>query len=316
VLSLDVTQQVLAPYSQWYRGRLERSLAAGGSFRADRAAVKAMLIFGSLAGSLWLSANLVSRVVLLSQLRLVGLDVQFLDPSSGFALAALDAGAGSETVALFKTADGGQNWARVFTNDPNDASGNNSLPRGGQKYGFTFLDASRGWVGGATPVDNTIYLYRTLDGGATWSETGLALPAGYESAQTGNYGPQFFSASEGILVVNLAMPADPGLVTLVYRTTDGGETWTPGQVIAGGRPADFFSFHEGVAWGNGNQFNVTRDAGQTWGALVPNQDFSASLVSFQFVNPLVGWALTTNEVQDPSLFKTTDGGATWSLIVP
>jgi len=241
--------------------------------------------------------------------------LQFLDASNGFALASLGAGAGSEAVALFKTTDGGVNWTRAFINDPNEAAANNSLPLGGQKYGFTFLDSSRGWVGGAVPVDNYIYLYRTRDGGATWSEVPLALPAGYESAQTGNYGPQFFSATEGLLVVNLVMPSDPGLVTVVYRTRDSGETWTPGQVIKRGRPADFHSASDGVAWGGG-PFYVTRDAGQTWGAVTPSEDFSASLGSFQFVSPLVGWALTTNEALDPSLYKTTDGGATWMLLIP
>jgi photosystem II stability/assembly factor-like uncharacterized protein len=143
----------------------------------------------------------------------------------------------------------------------------------------------------------------------------LALPAGYESAQTGNSGPQFFSATEGILIVNLVLPSDPGLATVVYRTTDGGETWTSGQVIPSGRPADFYTFSDGVAWGGG-PFYVTRDAGQTWGALTPDQDFTASLGSFQFASPLIGWALTTNEASDPSLYKTTDGGATWTLLIP
>ena len=241
--------------------------------------------------------------------------LQFLDSHTGFALAALGAGAGSEAVALFKTGDGGMNWTRVFINDPNDPASNNSLPLGGQKSGFTFLNASRGWVGGSVPVDNYIYLYATQDGGATWSETSLALPAGYESAQTGNDGPQFFSDTDGVLLVYMSVPMEPGLVSVAYRTTDGGHTWTPGQVIPRGRPAEFFTFTDGTAWG-GDQFYVTRDAGQTWGAVVPNEDFSDRIVSFQFVNALIGWMLTNPSGSDPSLYKTTDGGATWTLIIP
>jgi photosystem II stability/assembly factor-like uncharacterized protein len=238
--------------------------------------------------------------------------LQFLDSSNGFAMADLGAGAGSQGVAIYKTTDAGTTWQMVFQHEPGMEK---SLPLGGQKYGFTFLDASRGWVGGTLPVDNYIYLYRTRDGGAAWSEVNLALPAGYESAQTGNYGPQFFSATEGILVVNLVMSSDPGFVTVVYRTGDGGETWAPGQVISFGRPSDFHSASDGVAWGGG-QFYVTRDAGQTWGAVTPNEDFNASLSSFQFASPLIGWALTTNEASDPSLYKTTDGGTTWTLLIP
>ena len=242
-------------------------------------------------------------------------NLQFLDSNNGFALAALGAGAGSEAVALYQTSDAGTNWTRVFINDPNEPGANDSLPLGGQKYGFTFLDTSRGWVGGSVPVDNYIYLYRTTDGGITWRELGLALPTGNESVQTGTAGPQFFSATEGILIVNLVMYYAPGLATVIYRTRDGGETWTPGQVIPSGRPANFSTFLDGVAWGGG-QFYRTNDAGQSWTAFTPGEDFTALLGSFQFVNPLIGWVLTTNEASDPSFYGTTDGGTTWTLLIP
>lgn len=241
--------------------------------------------------------------------------MQMLDDQNGFALAALGAGAGSEAVALFKTTDAGHTWTRVFINDPTVDGSNNSLPLGGQKGGFTFLDESRGWVGGSTPVDNYIYLYQTSDGGVTWSEVNLELPAGYESAQTNNAGPQFFSATEGVLVVNLFLPVDPGTSMVVYRTTDGGVTWTAGQVIARGRPSDFRAFSEGVAWGGG-PFQVTHDAGQSWSAIQPDVDFSAMLTSFQFVSPLIGFVLTGSETGEVTFYKTTDGGATWTVLIP
>jgi photosystem II stability/assembly factor-like uncharacterized protein len=242
-------------------------------------------------------------------------NLQFIDPQNGFALASLGAGAGSQPVAVYRTSDAGANWTRVYTNSPDDPAANDSLPLSGQKYGITFIDASRGWIGGNAPIDNFIYLYRTRDGGETWSEASLALPAEYQSAQTGNAAPQFFSQTDGILVVNLILPADPGFVTIVFRTTDGGETWTPGAAVPSGRPASFSSFNDGVAWG-GAQFHATRDAGQTWAPVTPNVDFVASLGSIQFASSVIGWALTVNEASDPSLYKTTDGGASWTIIIP
>lgn len=241
--------------------------------------------------------------------------LQFIDADVGFALAALGAGAGSEAVALFKTIDGGATWTRVFTNDPSVDEYNDTLPLGGQKTGFSFLNSSRGFVGGSVPVDNYIYLYATPNGGETWMELKPALPAGYEMAQTGNDGPQFFSRTDGILIVHLSVPFDPSLLTVAYRTNDGGLTWTPGQIIPRGRPAEFFSFNDGVAWGGG-QFYVTHDAGQTWGSVNPSENFTDSLVSFQFVNTLVGFVLTNPSGSDPALYKTTDGGANWTLIIP
>jgi photosystem II stability/assembly factor-like uncharacterized protein len=241
--------------------------------------------------------------------------LQFLETNSGFALAALGAGAGSEAVAVYKTGDGGMNWTRAFINDPTVDGSSDSLPLGGQKSGFAFLNASRGWVVGSVPVDNYIYLYATQDGGTSWTEVNPPLPDGYPQAQTSADSPQFFSATDGILLVHFVSPSNPGSMSLAYRTTDGGHTWTPGQVIPMGRPASFYSFQEGIAWGGG-QFYATRDAGQTWGAITPNQDFSDVIASFQFVNALTGWTLTNASGSDPTLYKTTDGGATWTVLIP
>lgn len=68
-------------YRTYYRGTLERGLVAGGPFRPERFVVKAAVVFGSLAGALWLCEHLVSRVVLLSIPRLMGLDMNFFDLS-------------------------------------------------------------------------------------------------------------------------------------------------------------------------------------------------------------------------------------------
>lgn len=238
--------------------------------------------------------------------------LQFLDASNGFAMADLGAGAGSQGVAIYKTTDGGATWQVVFQHEP---GADKSLPLGGQKYGFTFLNASRGWIGGSIPMDNYIYLYVTQDGGATWSEAGLTLPAGYESAQTGNYAPIFFSANDGILPVNLVLPAEPGIAAVFFITHDGGLTWTPGQVIPGGRPASLYSANGIVAWGGG-PFYVSRDGGQTWGTVMPDTDFTDLLSDVQFVNANTGWALTTHDGTDTSLYRTSDGGATWVLLIP
>jgi photosystem II stability/assembly factor-like uncharacterized protein len=240
--------------------------------------------------------------------------LQLLDAQTAFALASQGAGAGSQAVAVFSTTDAGKTWARVFTNDPTVNGSQNSLPLGGSKSGFAFTDPLNGWVGGSIPIDNNIYLYRTQDGGASWKEFPLALPAGYQSAQTGNEGPIFFSATEGILPVHLVMPLEPGNLSVFYRTSDGGATWSSGQVIKAGRVYDFRSFREGVAWGEG-QFYFTSDSGQTWGAVVPNVDFSDTIESFQFVNALVGWVLVDQTGGNPALYKTTDGGATWTLLI-
>ena len=54
--------------------------------------------------------------------------MQFLDGSTGRALADRGAGAGSEAVELFQTSDGGATWASVFHDDPGQPGSSDSLP--------------------------------------------------------------------------------------------------------------------------------------------------------------------------------------------
>ncbi|MEW5938224.1 MAG: hypothetical protein AB1750_01065 [Chloroflexota bacterium] len=240
--------------------------------------------------------------------------LQILDDGTAFALASLGAGAGSQAVAFFQSVDNGQTWKSVFVNDPNAVDATNSLPLGGSKGGFAFTDALNGWVGGSVPVDGEIFLYRSQDGGVTWSEFNLALPLGYASAQTGNDGPIFFSPAEGLLPVHFVMPTQPGGLSVFYRTSDGGATWTPGQVINDGRIFHFRSARDGVAFSEG-QFFFTSDAGATWGAVQPAMDFTDILDSIQFISATTGWALVNETGADPALYFTTDGGVNWTLLV-
>ena len=41
-----------------------------------------------------------------------------------------------------------------------------------------------------------------------------------------------------------------------------------------------------------------------------------TLVSFQFVDPTTGWAVTSDASSHYTLYKTTDGGATWNVLIP
>ena len=66
-------------FRTYYRGHLERPLAAGGGFAPARFAAKAALLFGALEGAVALSSNVISRTTVNALPRLVGLDVNLLD---------------------------------------------------------------------------------------------------------------------------------------------------------------------------------------------------------------------------------------------
>ena len=238
----------------------------------------------------------------------------FLDQNNGWALANLGAGAGSQGVAVYQTTDGGTTWTQTYTNDPNQPNANASLPLGGLKSGLTPLNMQTAWVSGVVYSDGTVYLYRTDDGGANWSQvTTLALPPVAQNTQVSFDPVKFVTAQDAFVTVRI--PADQTQIA-VYISSDAGNTWalTPTQ-IPNGNTADFLSATEAVIY-NGKQFYVTHDAAQTWDAVTPDVAFGEYLVVMDFVNASTGWVIMSDENSHTSLYRTTDGGSTWSTVIP
>ncbi len=243
-----------------------------------------------------------------------GAHISFLDPKNGWALADLGVGAGSNAVAVYQTTDGGATWTQKFINDPNHANASESLPLGGLKYGIAPLDMQTAWIFGVVYAPGTSYIFRTDDGGATWSSVTLSLPTGAENAEVGI--EQMSVVSANVVFLKLRALSDSSNL-VIYISNDGGDTWslTP-TMIPGGGDADFLSDGEMILY-NREQFYVTHDAARTWSIIPPDIKFGESFSSMDFVDPSNGYVLT----QDPttsqrSLYRTEDGGATWFPVIP
>ncbi|MEP7135316.1 MAG: hypothetical protein ABI904_10325 [Chloroflexota bacterium] len=237
----------------------------------------------------------------------------FLDEKNGWAFGDLGAGAGSEAVAVYQTTDAGETWKQTYTNDPNQPNAGNSLPLGGIKSGLTPLNMQTAWVSGVVYSDGTVYLYRTDDGGANWSQvTTLALPDVAKNTQV-NFNPiQFVSDKDAFVTVNI--PSDQSQMA-VYLSNDAGNTWSLTPIlIPNGSSADFMSATEAVIY-NGAQFYVTHDAARTWSIIPPDVAFGDTLTLLDFVNASTGWVITDSN-DHRALYRTTDGGATWFAIIP
>ncbi|MBI3174482.1 MAG: hypothetical protein HYZ25_12220 [Chloroflexi bacterium] len=237
--------------------------------------------------------------------------LDFLDTSNGWAMAGLGVGAGSNAIAIFQTADGGATWTQVFINDPNDPNARTDIPLGGLKGVFYARDMQTAWVGGIVYSDATLYLYRTDDGGRTWAQVSAELPSAAQQAQVSVEEIQFLAPADGFLTLSFTSQA--GLTRALYVTHDGGNTWTlTPTLIPNGRSVDFVSPADGLMF-DGQQFYVTRDAGSTWGIVKPDVVFADSFMSMDFVNPTTGWLLASDPTTfKANLYKTTDGGATWT----
>lgn len=241
--------------------------------------------------------------------------LQFLNNSSGFMLSILDVGAGSEYVAIYRTADGGQTWEQRFRHEPGGE--NPSLPTGGLKNGLAFLDTNIGSVCGSEPIDNYTYLFRSVDGGALWYHQDIILPVGISGAMIECQPPTYFSAAEAVLPLKVFLP-DGSPQTLFYHSIDGGESWS---LLKGGLPpANRFVFAGAQDWwllGDSGLFR-SRDGGVNWEDLTSGLPAGFTPLNFDFTDANNGWMLlspASNPNQDSSfLYRSRDGGRTWEVL--
>lgn len=239
--------------------------------------------------------------------------MQFTDTYHGFVLNGLGSGMNKQAVALYKTNDGGATWIKNYDNTPTLPTPGTSLPFSGHKNGMTFRDSLAGWVGGDIPMDGYFYFYRTVDAGKNWSQQTLSIPTGYESAFMTLTAPTFFGTSNALLPVWMGRTEGRDLAT--YVTTNGGISWTRTAGFAKGAEfVDYFSSKGGFAWDHSGVFQVTSNAGGTWTFVKPNIDFGDDFRGMDFVSATTGWVIQTHPDNSTSLYKTTDGAATWTLL--
>ena len=239
--------------------------------------------------------------------------IKFVDAKSGWVLADLGVGAGSNAVVVYQTSDGGETWVMKSINDPNHPDASDSLPLGGLKFGITPLNMQTAWIFGVVYAPGTPYVYRTDDGGASWAQISLPLPPGGENAELAMEQLGIMSPDNTFLIMHVTGET---FDLAVFTSTDAGKTWslTP-TLIPGSGSADFLSAEEMVVY-NGNQFYVTRDAARTWSIIPPDVLFGESFAGMDFVNTSTGWVVTQDPANHRSLYRTSDGGATWIPVIP
>lgn len=241
-------------------------------------------------------------------------DLHFLDADNGWALADLGVGAGSQAVAVYQTTDGGAAWTQKFANDPNGGAGD-SLPLGGLKAGIAPVTMQTAFVYGVTYASGAPYLFRTDDGGASWSPVSLPLPKGAESAELSIERGQmkFLSPTDGFIAMRLT---SENYQLAIYTTRDGGNTWTlTPNILPGSGTADFVSVEDAVVF-SGDQFYVTRDAARTWSIVLPDVKFGDIFAGMDFANTTTGWVVTMTPTGQRAVYRSGDGGLTWFPIVP
>ena len=255
--------------------------------------------------------------------------LSFVDADHGFAAMSADPGNPDAPPAMFfATQDGGATWQKVGT--PPDFGG---VDMGGPAPDskLLFTSTQDGWaVSGplegpnATTSNPGGVVYRTTDGGTTWS-VAPGLPAGDMSL------PTFFGSNDGVVLRDPETPSTvPGVV---YVTHDGGATWSPvtlpravvSTYKGGASLAGRFSAVSPTHWLVVNQTKLyaTTDGGRHWTATAPTPAFQATSALFtssrdglavgQFAHcTFVATAAHPNPPSCyPLLVLTSDGGLHW-----
>ena len=204
----------------------------------------------------------------------------FLDPTQALTV---DLG---QAMRFGISGDGGRTWQTCP--QPVALTGLNLRirPDGAILEGPFFLDSANGWWSGIQAGSSRHALWRTADGGRTWSDL---VPAGLPGQDVPLPQPVFVDALRGALAV-VAAGSNPWSSLLATR--DGGSSWTPvtlawPQLSAPPGPG---SIVQPALWAHGNRLilsldmalgspgpsqkfehrlSVSEDGGLTWGPWAP-----------------------------------------------
>jgi photosystem II stability/assembly factor-like uncharacterized protein len=236
--------------------------------------------------------------------------MDFVDRAHGWLFMELGVAAGSSGVALYGTVDSGTIWTKL---SEADSSGNpGHLPLSCRKGAPVFLNTSTGWMPGISGAGGGRCFFVTHDGGRTWNDAPISMPAGHGgSCNCGISSLRFSDSRNGVFL--LEINGTDGLPhNFLYATHDAGSSWQPGPTLPpNGYIADFINAT--VGWtldAKKNTVLQTSDGGQHWSMLGTAPSY-AVVTDVQFVSATVGWALGS-ETAGNTLIKTSDGGRTWT----
>jgi photosystem II stability/assembly factor-like uncharacterized protein len=196
----------------------------------------------------------------------------FVDVSNGWLLMYVSGISGTE---IYHTTDGGETWSLQYTSDD-------------LYWEIQFIDENSGWCIGNTTVNPIILI--TTDGGINWFSE-YVDPNNYPDLNLVN----FINANEG-------WAAGQAL----YKTTDGGFTWTT-QISAYTFMMGIQFVNSEIGWYTDSQYLLkTTDGGNSWNQQFYHGTLGWNAAPFFFTDTDNGWIAYHNII-----YHTTNGGADW-----
>jgi photosystem II stability/assembly factor-like uncharacterized protein len=241
--------------------------------------------------------------------------IDFVDTGNGFMYQGIGGNTGNENISIYQSLDSGQTWNRVY--DQAAAPSDGSLPLTGVKNGISFIDPSQGWAGYSSTQRGEILLYRSGDAGRSWHKQDLPLPESSDAYDIAVFPPFFIrgNGADGFLPVDFSLPETGVTNRVFYFTHDSGDTWTPGAAIPDSGVYTFIDANTGWAWGKRGLYS-TSDGAQTWMLLPVAFNRSEQATYINFIDPKNGWLVTVGQGSRVRLYRTADGGNTWTNTIP
>ena len=216
-------------------------------------------------------------------------DITFSDSLTGWAITPYTNI--NDTAYVLKTTNGGDNW-------------NFANIRSGQFVGYNkihFLNLNTGFVCGAYQSGVYTCLNKSTNGGTNWFNI---------NAPAINSLDMFVLNEDTIWLVDR-----DGLVGGVYRTTNGGASWTRQLNLGTLNPENIYMYNKDIGFiskvNTGAPYTrKTTDGGQSWFVVVNNEGFT----DIHFSDSLKGWKCY-GELD--SIKTTINGGLNWTkLLLP
>lgn len=243
---------------------------------------------------------------------------------------------GAASGGVWKTTDGGTNWRSLFDDQIVQSIGSIAVARSDRNV--VWVGTGEGKIRSHISVGQGVY--KSTDAGETWTLTGLEKTARVPRIVVHPQDPNT------VLACALGHAYGPQQERGVYRTTDGGATWTrvlfvdentgcsdiamdpsnPRVLFAGMWQLEIHTYGR-TSGGPGSGLFVSRDGGATWTRLkgngLPTKPVGKVAVAIAHSNPQRVYAMIETgdgipwngePTESGQLWRSEDGGRQWTLI--